>query len=134
MKRSAGTLGLYVVVNFAMAATWHMVLFKDLLADATPFLRPEPLFPLGIAAMITQAVLLIGLYPRFQRPRRAASTGLLFGAAAGLFLASGSIWVDVAKFSFAAPVTYLLVETVYTIGSFAVLGLVIALRYRAPEA
>jgi hypothetical protein len=80
--------------------------------------------------MVVQGILLIGLYPRFHRHGSSATSGLLFGAVAGLFLATGAIWVEVGKFRFADGVTYLALETTYELVSFAALGVVIALRHK----
>ncbi len=129
MARSAATLAIYVVLNLTVAVVWHLVLFKATLAAATPFARAEPIVPLGMSAMVVHGVMLIWLYPRFHRPGSAVRSGLLFGALAGLFLAAGAIWVEVGKFRFADGVTYLVLETVYEVVSFAALGLVIALRH-----
>ncbi len=128
--RTAVTLLIYVLSNLGIAVLWHLVLFKDLLAAATPFARPEPLIPLGMAAMLVQGLLLIWIYPRFHRPLARVRSGLGFGAMAGLFLATGAIWVEVGKFQFADSLIYLGLETVYEIGSFAVLGLIVALRHQ----
>jgi len=115
-----------------MAVLWHLVLFREVLAAATPFARPEPLIPVGLAAMLLQGTALIALYPRFHRADARLRSGLVFGAVAGLFLATGAIWVDVGKFQFAHGATYLALESVYEVGSFALLGLVVAVRHRAP--
>lgn len=130
MARSAVTLAIYVVVNLIVAVLWHLVLFKETLAAVTPFARAEPIIPLGMSAMVVQGIMLIWLYPRLHRRGSAVRSGLLFGALAGLFLATGAIWVEVGKFQFADGLTYLLLETVYEVASFAALGLVIALRHK----
>jgi hypothetical protein len=130
MARSAVTLASYVVVNLIVAMLWHLVLFKETLAAVTPFARAEPIIPLGMSAMVVQGSLLIWLYPRVHRRGSAVRSGLSFGALAGLFLATGAIWVEVGKFQFADALTYLLLETVYEVASFAALGLVIALRHK----
>ena len=130
MLRSGATLAIYVAVNLTVAMIWHLVLFKDTLAAATPFARAEPIIPLGMAAMVVQGIMLIWLYPRFHLPGSRTRSGLRFGALAGLFLATGAIWVEVGKFQFADSAAYLGLETIYEVVSFAALGLVIALRHK----
>ncbi len=132
--RSALTLAIYVAVNLTIAVLWHLVLFKDALAAATPFARAEPIIPLGMAAMVLQGVLLLWLYPRFHQPNFPKRSGMLFGSGAGLFLAAGAIWVEVGKFEFNDGASYLAIETVYEVFSFAILGLVLALRHPAAAA
>ncbi len=127
--RHVVTLIIYIAVNFAIATIWHLVLFKEILDAATPFAREQPIFPLGIAAMVVQGSLLIGIYPKFHQAGTRVFRGLVFGLGAGIFLAAGSIWVDVAKFAFEASATYLSLETLYTLISFALLGLVVAMRH-----
>ena len=51
--------------------------------------------------MLVQGILLLSVYPRFHRSGSTAKSGMAFGALAGLFLATGAIWVEVAKFQFA---------------------------------
>jgi hypothetical protein len=128
--RAVVTLALYVAVNMVLAVSWHLVLFKDVLAEATPFARDEPIIALGFAAMLLHGVLLTGIYPRFHRPDSPMRSGAIFGGLTGLFLAAGAIWVEVGKFRFNGGTTYLIVETIYEIASFAALGVLIALRYR----
>ena len=128
---AAVTLTIYVVVNLLIAVLWHLVLFKDLLDAATPFARAEPIIPLGMTAMVVHGILLIRIYPYFHRSVSPAASGLWFGAGAGLFLAAGAIWVEVGKFQFTNPMIYLGLETIYEVASFAVFGLVIALRHRS---
>jgi hypothetical protein len=130
---SLQTLLLYVAVNLLLAVSWHLLIFRDALNAATPFARAHPIVPLGMAAMVVHAVLLIAVYPRFHRPESRGRSGALFGAAVGLFLAAGAIWVDVGKFEFQDGLTYLVLETVYEVFSFSALGVLIAYRYR-PEA
>lgn len=128
--RSAATLALYIAVNMLLAVTWHLVLFKDVLAEATPFARKEPIIPLGLAAMVLHGALLMWIYPRFHRSDSPFRSGALFGGLVGLFLAAGAIWVEVGKFQFSGGATYLAVETLYEVASFTALGVLIALRYR----
>lgn len=127
--RSALTLAIYVAAKLTMGLLWHLVLFKEALAAATPFARSEPIIGLGLAAMVVQGILLMWLYPRFHRPESPKRSGMLFGSCAGLFLAAGAIWVEVAKFQFADGARYLMIETVYEVFSFTVLGLVLSLRH-----
>lgn len=129
MTRSGVTLAIYVIANLIMAVLWHLVLFEETLVAATPFARAHPLIPLGMAAMVVQGTMLIGLYPRFHQPRARVKSGLIFGALAGLFLAAGAIWVEIGKFEFADGWTYLVLETFYEVLSFSALGLIIALRH-----
>lgn len=122
------------MVNLAIAVVWHLVLFEDLLAAATPFARETPIIPLGMAAMVVQGILLIRIYPRFHQVDAPVISGLRFGIVAGLFLAAGAIWVEVGKFEFAGAMAYLAIKTIYEVGSFAVLGSVIALRHKGEKA
>jgi len=133
LGRAVVTLTMYLLVNLVVAVLWHLVLFRETLAAATPFARTEPIMPLGMSAMLVQGILLIGLYPRFHAPGSPVSSGLRFGAVAGLFLATGAIWVEVGKFQFASAVTYLSLETVYEVLSFALLGVVIAMRFEPAQ-
>ena len=57
----------YLIVTFAIAATWHLVLFKTVYARLQSFTRPQPIIALGLLSMILQAVVVAYLYPVFYR-------------------------------------------------------------------
>jgi predicted permease len=127
---SLQTLLLYVALNLLLAVSWHLLIFRDVLNAATPFARAQPIVPLGMAAIVVHGALLIAVYPRFHRDDSRWRSGVRFGAAFGMFLAAGAIWVDVGKFEFQDGPTYLLLETAYEILSFSLLGVLIAHRHR----
>ena len=128
-KHNIITLVLYIFLNSLVAALWRLVLFADIIAASTSFAREEPIFPLGLAAMVIHGTPLISIYPKFHIPASWIRSGLLFGASAGLFLAVGGIWVDVAIFGFSEPFTYLAVESIYEVLSYTILGMLLAYRY-----
>lgn len=56
----------YVIVNFAIAAVWNIVLFKAKYDAMTAgFQRDEPIFSLGIAAMAINMALTLWLFKTF---------------------------------------------------------------------
>src|SRR5262245_54983133 len=69
----------YIVVTFAVAASWHLVFFKDLYDQLAIFTRKEPLIPLGLVSILTQALILAYLYPVFYKGGGPAKEGLKFG-------------------------------------------------------
>jgi len=48
-----------VIVTFVIAASWHLVFFKELYDERAIFTRKEPLIPLGIVSIVMQALVLL---------------------------------------------------------------------------
>jgi hypothetical protein len=119
----------YVVVTFAIAASWHLVFFKDLYDQLGIFTRKEPLIPLGIASIVTQALILAYLYPALYKGGSPAKEGLKFGLLIGVLMASVAVFAEAGKQNVSSLTTWLVFESAYYLLQFGVLGVVIGLIY-----
>src|SRR3954469_15675646 len=119
----------YVVVTFAVAASWHLVFFKDLYDQLGIFSRKEPLIPLGVASIVMQALVLSYLYPIFSRDGRPLAQGLKFGLLIGVLMASIAVFAEAGKQNVSPLATWLVFESAYYLLQFGLVGVVIAAIY-----
>ena len=119
----------YIVVTFAVAASWHLVFFKDLYDQLAIFTRKEPLIPLGIVSIVTQALILAYLYPVIYKGGSPSREGLKFGLLIGALMASVAVFAEAGKQNVSSLATWLVLETVYYLLQFGALGVIIGLIY-----
>jgi hypothetical protein len=119
----------YIIVTFAVAASWHLLLFKDLYDQLAIFTRKEPLIPLGIVSILMQALVLAYLYPSVYRGGSPVKEGLRFGLLIGILMASIAVFAEAGKQNVSSLATWLVFETAYYLLQFGVLGVIIGLIY-----
>lgn len=119
----------YVFCTFAIAAPWHLVLFKPMYDELAIFTRKEPLIPLGLLSMAIQGLVLSYLYPLFARENHSAATGVKFGLLIGALMASIAVFAEAGKQNVTSLPTWLLLESTYYLFQFAVAGAVIGVIY-----
>lgn len=119
----------YTILTFAVAASWHLVLFKDVYDQLGIFTRKEPIIPLGIASILMQALILAYLYPRFFKGGNPVREGLAFGLLSGVLMASIAVFAEAGKQHVSSLATWLVFESAYYLLQFGLLGVVIALIY-----
>jgi len=119
----------YIIVTFAVAASWHLVFFKDLYDQLAIFSRKEPLIPLGIVSIVTQALILAYLYPVIYKGGSPSKEGLKFGLLIGALMASVAVFAEAGKQNVSSLATWLVLETVYYLLQFGALGVIIGLIY-----
>ncbi|MBI4548687.1 MAG: DUF1761 domain-containing protein [Ignavibacteriae bacterium] len=119
----------YIVITFIIAAFWHLVIFKDVYDQLGIFTRKEPIIPLGLASMILQGLVLSYLYPLFRRGNSPIKEGLKFGILMGIFMGSNAVLAEAGKQQVSSLSTWLLLEGVYYLLQFAIVGVVIGSIY-----
>ena len=119
----------YIVVTFAVAASWHLVLFKDLYDQLAIFTRKEPLIPLGVVSIVAQGLILAYLYPALYKGGSPAKEGLKFGVLIGALMATVAVFAEAGKQNVSSLSTWLVFETAYYLLQFGVLGVIIGLIY-----
>ena len=119
----------YVLVTFAVAASWHLFFFKELYDQLAIFTRQEPLIPLGIASIVMQGLVLSYLYPSFYRGGSPSLQGLKFGLLIGVLMASIAVFAEAGKQNVSSLSTWLAFESGYYLLQFGVVGLVIGMIY-----
>jgi len=120
----------YVVCTFAVQAISHFVIFKDHYAAVT-FLRPDPVFALGVLSMLTQGLILSYLYLRHGSAAKPLLRGWRFGVLAGAFFASYSILAEPAKYAVPNMASWMMVEAIAGFFQFSLFGLALGWLYRS---
>ena len=119
----------YIIVTFAVAASWHLFFFKDLYDQLAIFSRKEPLIPLGIVSIVLQALILAYLYPALYKGGSPAKEGLKFGLLIGALMASIAVFAEAGKQNVSSLSTWLVFETAYYLLQYSLLGVIIGLIY-----
>jgi hypothetical protein len=118
-----------LVVMFGFAATWHLVVFKDLYAQLAIFTRAEPLVPLGLLSMLLQAVIFAWLFPIFTAGKSPLAAGLAFGLIMGVLMGSIGALAEAGKQNVTSLPTFLVLESAFDLTQYALLGLVLGAVY-----
>ena len=121
----------YLLLTFFMAATWHLVLFKDVYARLGAFTRPRPIIALGVLSMVLQAAIAAYLYPLFYHGGNPRATGAWFGLLLGIFMGSSAVLAEAGKNQVGSLRTWILLEGLYYVVQFMIVGLVIGWIYGA---
>lgn len=127
MKKFIFAFIAYIVIVFIIATTWHLVLFKDAYTEAG--VREAPIFALGILSMLIQAAIMSYLYPRLSKCEAPAKEGLKFGLIMGLFMGSYGVLAQAGKYDVGSVPTFILLESLFFIIQFALVGTIIGLIY-----
>ncbi len=133
MKRVLfATLG-YSLATFAIAAPWHLVIFKELYHGLGIYNRAEPIIPLGFLSMLIQGVVMGVIYPRYHKAGSHYKEATIFSLLMGAFLFSISTLANAAKIEVASMSTWLAIQTAFHLIQFTVAGLVFGLIFSKCE-
>lgn len=124
----------YILVSFALGASWHFAFFPQAYHEFGIYNRADPIIPLGLLSMIVQAIVMAVIYPRWYRGEAPLVGGLKFGLLMGLFLFSVSTFANAAKIQVNGVGTFMLLQAVFHTLQFALSGVVFGWVYgRLPE-
>jgi hypothetical protein len=118
----------YVLATFLTQAVSHFVVNRGHYAAVT-YLRPEPIFSLGIASMLIQGAVLGFLYSRTRTAGRSIGDALRFAWLAGSILVSYIALAEAAKYRVPAIGSWLAVEIVAGFAQFTFYGVLLGLIY-----
>ncbi len=117
----------FVVATFATQAVSHFVINADHYASV-PYLRDEPIMPLGVLAMLVQGGILSYLFARLGW--RSIADALRFAWLAGAFLLSYMALAEAAKYDVPAVGSWIGVEASAGFVQFTLYGLALGLVCR----
>ena len=112
----------YMVGTFAIQATSHFAINREHYASVS-FMRPEPIFALGILSMVLQGGVLSYLYASFAGKSPGWKSGLRFGVLAGVFFVSYQALAEPAKYQVPSVGHWMATESVAGLIQFGVFGL-----------
>lgn len=119
----------YTFVSFALAAPWHLVVFKGLYDSFGIYTRTHPIIPLGVISMVVQGAILAALYPRWYRGGSPMGEGLRFGLLTGTFLYSVSTLANAAKMNVNSLGVFMGLQALFHLLQFTAAGLAIGLVF-----
>ncbi len=129
MKKHLLSILAFMVVSFAAQGLSHFVINAEHFA-AIPFMRPDPIIPLGLLVMIIQGATISIALHRWRGGAATLSDGVLIAAAFGTFLVSYIAIVEPSKYAVPSPVDWILVEATTGLAQFAVFGVLLGLIHR----
>ncbi len=119
----------YLILTFLIAAVWHLALFKNVYVRLGVFTRPRPIIWLGLLSMVLQAVVVAYLYPRYYGGGAPLAEGATFGLLLGVFMGTNAVLAEAGKNQVASLRTWIVLEGVYYLLQFIVVGAVIGMVY-----
>ncbi len=113
----------YLVVSFALGATWHMVFFKEYYRKLAIYSNIEnPRFSFGLTSMVLQGIVFAYLYPLIQNPQ-------LFGLGLFMILASFAVFAEAGKQNTTSlsgfvgiQLAFSAIQTILVTSAFALVG------------
>lgn len=122
------TLG-YLVVTFALGASWHFAFFPKAYHEFGIYNRAAPIIPLGVLSMLVQGIVMALIYPRWQRDEAPLAAGLKFGLMMGAFLFSVSTIANAAKIEVNGLGRFMLIQLAFHALQFGAAGAVFGLIF-----
>jgi hypothetical protein len=118
----------YIFATFATQAVSHFALFTEHYAAVT-YMRHEPVFQLGILAMLVQGIALSYLYSRTVSAGSSLFDGVRFGWIAGSVLVSYIAFAEAAKYNVPGVSSWLGTEIGAGFVQFTLYGALLGLIY-----
>ncbi len=114
----------YLVVSFALGATWHMVFFKEYYRKLAIYSNIEnPRFSFGLTSMVLQGIVFAYLYPLILNP-------WLFALGLFMILASFAVFAEAGKQNATSlsgfvgiQLAFCAIQTILVTSAFALVGL-----------
>jgi hypothetical protein len=111
----------YVVTTFAVQGVSHFIVSAEHYAVVN-HMRAEPIFPLGILAMLCQGGVLSYLYSRSEWAQRSILHSVAFGWHAGAFLVSYLAFAEAAKYTVPDAMSWMATEVTSGFIQFTLYG------------
>ena len=123
-----------VVIAFATAFVWHLVLFQKLYENLGVIGRIEPNIPLGFVATLLLSFVLAYLYPKLiSQEDGPIRGGIRFGITFGIL----NIIFWVLKFAATQPLTsipmFMFIESFFELLQLTLIGIALGFVYRKNE-
>lgn len=128
MKKHLLAVLAFAAATFITQAVSHFVVNADHYGAVT-HIRKEPIFPLGILAMLIEGSVLSYLYKRIVTDGRSISNAVKFAWLAGAFLVSYIALAEAAKYSVPAVAPWITVEVISGFVQFTFYGVLLGFVY-----
>lgn len=129
MKEAVLTVLAFMLVSFAVQGLPHFVINADHFATI-PFMRGEPILPMGFAGMIIQALVFSFVMSRLWPDGATLQQGLIVSGCSGLFLASYIALAEPAKYAAPSIGAWVAIEGLANLIQFGFFGVLLWHIYR----
>jgi hypothetical protein len=119
----------YVVATFVTQGTSHFAIFTRHYAAVT-YIKPEPVFALGIASMLIQGTILSFVFTGSRFAARSLMDAILFAWLFGAFLVSYIALGEAGKYSVPSVSSWIVVEFGVGFVQFTLVGIALGLAHR----
>lgn len=123
----------YFIVTMIIAVVWHLIIFHEKYVEMGAFTRVEPIMPLGMAAVILQAVVFAYLYPAYlkfiDRPS-SVLRGVTYSLIMGINVWTVMVFATAAKFKIEPVFDFVVLGTAFQILQFVLVGITIGLIHK----
>lgn len=129
MKKGSLAVLSFFILTMLWAYPWHVIWFHELYAELGALTRPEPIMPLGIAAVLIQGIVIAYLYPRYYRGGNPVLQGIKFSLIIGLMVYTVMGFATAAKMQIEPVSTFLMYHTIFQFIQFTVTGAALGFIY-----
>ena len=124
----------YLLPSFPLGYFWHLVTFAESYGRLQMY-RSDVIIPMGLTAMLVQALFYSWAYPRlFSTAREDVVSSAVKGFATFSVLAWSFVVLPVAaKYRMTSVIDFVVLESAFTALQYAVVAPLLALAHRAPR-
>lgn len=119
----------YVVPTFILGYVWHLKLFAEYYRDLGIY-RPDVIVPFGFLSMLLQGMIFASIYLRLAERPAVLASGLRFAAIAAVLSWTFTTLAVAAKHPMTSVPRFVVIETVFTIAQFLLVGPLLAFSAR----
>jgi len=131
MKKLGLFIVAYFVITMAWAYPWHIIWFHDLYLSWGAITRSDPIMPLGVTAILIQAVVIGYLYSLCRKAEgNPVLQGVKFNLIIGLMTYTAMGFATAAKIQIEPVADFLMYHTVFQLIQFTLTGAALGWIYR----
>ena len=122
-KRTSTLFISYIIITFILAYIWHLELFGESYAQlGAASLRPEPIFQYGLLAIITHAAIMTYFFECFFKAPASLLAALKISLGLGAVITAYAAFTVAAKFEIEPAIHYVLLELIFGVLHYTVIG------------
>jgi hypothetical protein len=113
----------YIVLTFAIAMIWNMVLFRDIyISLAANSLRSQPIIMLGLLSVMTEAITLSLLFHFYFHHSKSLKGAITLAVSVGIFSVTYASFTVPAKFIIDPIWQYVSLELIFGLFHYGLVG------------
>jgi len=123
----------YFVVTMIVAVVWHLVLFEEKYQAMGAFTRKEPIMPMGMMAVILQAIIFAYFYPmyyQYKNTHASIKNGVVFSLIMGVNVWTVMVFATGAKILIEPIWDFIFLGTIFQLIQYSFVGITLGLIHR----